>query len=213
MPATAQLVIALSAALFIVHGWLMLGHRQRMGTAAGDKPQDPLYKHIYEYLVFGGILVLQFFASWRRVLLEEGTWSPGAVPGGFIAELLPIPANALTLAAGTAVFAAGLALRVWAIRILGRLFTFEIGIRQEHQIIQAGPYRWIRHPSYTGYLLMLIGIGLALASSSFLAITLPGTLFFFLLRIAHEERMLARHFGEPYRDYSRRTSRLVPYVF
>ena len=113
-------------------------------------------------------------------------------------------------AAGLIVMWLGLAIRVWAIAALGRAFRTTVEVDPGQAIVSNGPYRWVRHPSYTGLLLIVAGFGLAvgnwLALAACLALPLPAV----LRRIRVEEAELARVLGEPYRTYQARTKRLVP---
>ena len=114
------------------------------------------------------------------------------------------------VAAGLGVLAAGVALRVWAIVTLGRLFKFVVVIQDGHRVVASGPYRVLRHPSYTGALVGFLGVGIALDSwLSVLALVLI-PLLAILVRIRVEEAELARALGQEYRAYARRTRRLVP---
>lgn len=117
------------------------------------------------------------------------------------------------LALGLAVFAAGLALRAWAVRELGRFFRFTVVVQADHQVVDSGPYRLIRHPSYTGLLMAALGLGISLGTWLSIPLCLAPPLVGFSIRLAHEERVLANELGEPYRAYMRRTWRLVPGVW
>jgi protein-S-isoprenylcysteine O-methyltransferase Ste14 len=106
---------------------------------------------------------------------------------------------------------AGMALRWYSIRVLGTSFTCEVSTRPGQEVIQAGPYRWIRHPSYTGGLITVLGVlvcCLNWLSFAALVVTLAG----YAYRIRIEERALARDLGPAYRDYMRRTKRLIPFL-
>ncbi len=105
---------------------------------------------------------------------------------------------------------AGAALREWAIAVLGRFFSRTVSIEQGHRLITSGPFRWIRHPAYTGMLItdtsVILGLG-----------TWAGALLMFLLllgavlyRIRIEELALLETFGDQYRTYMRRTALLFP---
>jgi len=111
---------------------------------------------------------------------------------------------------GAVVAASGLALRVWAIVVLGRFFRYVVVIQEGHVVVDQGPYHLLRHPSYTGILLILLGIGIALgtwpAIAAALVIPLPG----FAARIVVEERALTKALGDQYRDYAARTHRIIP---
>jgi protein-S-isoprenylcysteine O-methyltransferase len=115
--------------------------------------------------------------------------------------------------AGVALFIPGLLLRWWAIRHLGRFFTVDVAIAREHRVIEDGPFRFVRHPSYSGLLLEYAGISCTLRSvPGGLAMMLP--IFLVLLyRVGIEESALSEALGEPYVDYMRRTKRFVPWVF
>jgi protein-S-isoprenylcysteine O-methyltransferase len=116
-------------------------------------------------------------------------------------------------AAGIALFAAGLAIRWYAIVHLGRFFTVNVAIAPDHRLIDTGPYRFVRHPSYTGALMAFLGLGLCLANwASLAAITAPIFLVF-LRRMRIEEAALLQGLGDPYRNYMNRTKRLIPAIY
>jgi protein-S-isoprenylcysteine O-methyltransferase len=117
------------------------------------------------------------------------------------------------VALGLAVFASGLALRAWAVHELGRFFKFTVVVQADHQVVDSGPYRLIRHPTYTGLLMAALGLGIALGTWLSIPLCLAPPLIGFSLRLTHEERVLADELGEPYRAYMRRTHRLVPGVW
>jgi protein-S-isoprenylcysteine O-methyltransferase Ste14 len=106
----------------------------------------------------------------------------------------------------------GLIIRQWAILVLGRFFTLTVQIQSDHTIVRNGPYRLVRHPSYTGLLLTLIGMGLALQSWLAVAINVAVFATVFGYRIYVEEKALSSAFGEKYVAYSKETKRLIPYV-
>jgi protein-S-isoprenylcysteine O-methyltransferase Ste14 len=113
-------------------------------------------------------------------------------------------------AAGLVVFVLGVVLRTWAILTLGRLFKFVVVIQDEHHVVDSGPYRLVRHPSYTGGLLALAGAGLALHNWLSILAAAGVPLLAILIRIAAEEALLTRDLGDDYRTYARRTKRLIP---
>ena len=136
-----------------------------------------------------------------------------AINAGFRAAHLPstvVGGGWAPVAVGLGVLTAGVALRVWAIVTLGRLFKFVVVIQDGHRVVASGPYRLLRHPSYTGALVGFLGAGIALDSwLSVLALVLI-PLLAIGVRIHVEEAELARALGEEYRAYARRTRRLVP---
>jgi protein-S-isoprenylcysteine O-methyltransferase Ste14 len=111
---------------------------------------------------------------------------------------------------GLAVMWLGLAIRVWAVAALGRAFRTTVEVDTDQAVVSSGPYRWVRHPSYTGLLLIVAGFGLAvgnwLALAACVAVPLPAL----LRRIHVEEAELTRVLGEPYRAYRTQTKRLIP---
>jgi len=115
--------------------------------------------------------------------------------------------------AGGILFALGLVLRWYSIVYLGRFFTVNVAIHSQHEIIDTGPYRLIRHPSYTGALLAFLGLSLCMANWLSLAIVMLPTLWAFLRRIGTEESALASALGAPYTRYMGRTKRLAPFIY
>lgn len=112
---------------------------------------------------------------------------------------------------GIAIAVAGMALRWYSIWYLGQSFTCEVAIRPDQTVVDRGPYRRLRHPSYTGSLLTVLGLLICLTN----LLAVAGFLFAlagYAYRIRVEERVLARELGEPYRRYMRRTKRLIPFV-
>jgi protein-S-isoprenylcysteine O-methyltransferase Ste14 len=107
---------------------------------------------------------------------------------------------------------AGIGFRYYAMRVLGRYFTFQVDVHAGQMVIEAGPYHYIRHPSYTGALITVIGIGFVLGNWASLFAVLVCVLVGYAYRIHVEEAALVTSLGEPYREYMRRTARLVPFV-
>ncbi len=117
------------------------------------------------------------------------------------------------VAVGAVMLASGFTLRVWSVRTLGRFFKFRVVVQEGHEVVESGPYAWVRHPSYTGMVLCAAGLGLMLGSWLSLALAALPTLIGFTIRLLAEERVLAAELGDPYRDYMARTRRLVPGVW
>ena len=112
---------------------------------------------------------------------------------------------------GIVLFAAGGALRLWPVFVLGRRFSGLVAIQPGHTLVTGGPYRIIRHPSYLGLLVNSLGWALAFRSGVgvLTALLIPPL----LARISAEERLLRTHFGGEYDAYCSRTSRLIPELF
>ena len=115
--------------------------------------------------------------------------------------------------AGICLMLLGIVLRWYSAGILGEYFTFDIAIHGGQALIEAGPYRYIRHPSYSGALLTLLGFGLSLGNWAGLAAILSCMGAAYAYRIPIEEAALTAALGESYKQYVRRTWRLVPFLF
>ena len=112
--------------------------------------------------------------------------------------------------AGLALIVAAAFLREWAILRLGRFFSRTVQIEPGHRLVTDGPYRRLRHPVYTGMVLVYAGIGLALGTWLGAAVALALMLAATMYRISVEEEVLIAAFGQEYCDYIRRTWRLFP---
>jgi protein-S-isoprenylcysteine O-methyltransferase Ste14 len=119
----------------------------------------------------------------------------------------------VAVAAGALLLIAGFGLRVWAVRTLGRFFKYRVVVQEGHEVIETGPYRLVRHPSYTGMVMCAAGLGLILDDWLALIVAALPTLIGFTIRLLSEERTLAAELGQPYREYMNRTWRLVPHVW
>ena len=107
----------------------------------------------------------------------------------------------------------GFVLRQRSIIVLGEFFTLVISIQKNQKLIQDGPYKYIRHPSYTGLFLEIVGVGLFL--SNWLAIIIILILLFpsLIYRISIEEKVLVKEFGNEYTSYQKRTKKLIPFIY
>lgn len=113
---------------------------------------------------------------------------------------------------GTVVILLGSLLRRLCFKTLGEHFTGDVRARADQPVIQTGPYRWVRHPSYTAGMIMYLGIGLALTSWVSIAFLLGGTIVGYAYRIRVEERALLAEIGESYGEFMRTRKRFIPYV-
>ena len=114
---------------------------------------------------------------------------------------------------GLVLMSAGIAIRQWAVVLLGRFFTIDVRVHPGQAVVERGPYRWVRHPSYTGMILTFIGIGLALGNWAALAVLAVVPTVGLLVRIRFEERALLDGLGEPYRRFAANRPRLFPGVW
>lgn len=114
---------------------------------------------------------------------------------------------------GLLIILAGMILRFIAVWSLGSFFTVNVTIRKDHKIIQTGLYKFIRHPSYSGSLISFFGFGIALNNwISLIVITIP-IVIAFMNRIKIEEALLTEQFGLEYKEYMKRTYRLIPLIY
>lgn len=149
--------------------------------------------------ILAGVIFLLALASALVYLLYPGLISWAS---------LPLPDWMRWLGLGLA--AGGFLLLQWAHQALGRNWSDRPRITQSQQLVQTGPYRWIRHPIYTSFLLILGSTLLITANWLVGCLWIAATALDAAYRIRYEERAMLLRFGEEYRDYQRRTGRLVP---
>ena len=107
----------------------------------------------------------------------------------------------------------GLVIRWTAILTLGRFFSTSVAVHPDHRLVRTGPFRLVRHPSYSGLVLLFLGMGLSFGNwLSLAAIEIP-FLAALLYRIQVEESLLVEVLGQDYIDYCRSTKRLLPGIF
>jgi protein-S-isoprenylcysteine O-methyltransferase Ste14 len=121
--------------------------------------------------------------------------------------------NGVLTIVGFVILWSGVLLRNYSIKILGKHFTATIQLQKEHKLISKGPYSAIRHPSYLGALLALVGSAMFLNSliGTFAAVVAMITAY--VVRIKAEEKVLQNLFGNEYQDYKNRTKKLIPFVW
>ena len=113
---------------------------------------------------------------------------------------------------GVLMLISGSLLRRYCWRTLGKYFTGDVQARNDQPVIRSGPYRWVRHPSYTGGMMMFIGLGLTLGSWVSVALLTIATIVAYGYRVTVEERVLLDTIGEPYGSYMKERKRFIPYV-
>jgi protein-S-isoprenylcysteine O-methyltransferase Ste14 len=139
-----------------------------------------------------------------------------AVSFGIIADIffhVPIGNLLIIPYSGLILIVLGMVLRFISVLSLGRLFTVDVTIRDHHKIKKGGVYRLIRHPSYSGSLLSFIGFGISLNNWISLIIITTLVTIAMLYRIKIEERLLMDQFGFEYLDYTKKTYRLIPWIY
>ena len=172
---------------------LVLGIRDRVrrkGSAANDRGTRIVISLGFFVAFAGAVLAFQLLRDQPAWLL--GSWH---------------------LVTGEIVAWVGLAIRIWSIIVLGRSFRLTVEVDSDQAVVDRGPYRWVRHPSYTGLLLLSIGFGLALGNWLSLASLVVIPPIVLMRRIQVEEARLIAVLGQPYVDYRTRTKRLVPGIW
>ena len=136
--------------------------------------------------------------------------------GIFVARNYPaglLPHRHFIAIIGVAVFVVGVILRLYAIFQLGRFFTVNVALASDHRLVEAGPYRLVRHPSYTGSLLAFLGFALTIGNWLTVVVIMLPIFLAFVYRMKVEERALLAGLGENYAAYLRRTKRLIPGIY
>jgi protein-S-isoprenylcysteine O-methyltransferase Ste14 len=137
-------------------------------------------------------------------MLGIGIASAAATP-------IPVAGRGGFVLVGIVLMIAGIALRAYAVHALGRSFTLTVATESGQQVMDRGPYRLVRHPSYSGSLITILGVLVACASPLALLALVP-SLLGYAYRIRVEEEVLSKNLGEAYRSYRRRTRSLIPFV-
>jgi protein-S-isoprenylcysteine O-methyltransferase Ste14 len=143
--------------------------------------------------VAGGLVGGVKLASWSTGRITAGSW--------------PLFIVGIVLMAG------GLALRQWSMFVLGRYFTPDVRVHSDQTLVERGPYRWARHPSYTGLIVFFIGLGLALSNWASLILLAVVPTAGLVVRIHAEEKALVAAFGDQYHRFAATRARLVPGVW
>jgi protein-S-isoprenylcysteine O-methyltransferase len=185
-------------------------------------------------LFFWAVYVWAFFPEWRVVTSgSKAAKSPDSKDSGSIKVILGGMWIALLIAyvvaftsagsfpqrwqlplfvAGTLMIFFGSLLRRYCFRTLGKYFTGDVRATPGQPVICSGPYRLVRHPSYTAGMIMFIGIGLALGNWFSLVLLMIATIATYSYRVVVEERVLLATIGEPYGNYMKERKRFIPYV-
>lgn len=117
------------------------------------------------------------------------------------------------VAPGVVLCLAGIGLRAWSRLVLGRFYTFSIGLTEGHRVLAEGPYRYVRHPLYLGTFLVVAGLPLLAQSwAAVWFLTVP-TALAYAVRLVREDTYLIERLGVEYQIYARRTARLIPFVW
>ena len=139
-----------------------------------------------------------------------------AISLGFIFAIyfkVPISNEILISYVGLFIIVVGMAIRFVSIWTLGKYFTVDVTIRDDHKLKKDGFYKIIRHPSYSGSLLTFLGFGLTLGNYLSLLIVFLPVLAVFLYRINIEEKALIYNFKNEYTEYQKKTKKLIPFIY
>ena len=186
---TAETVFIITVLVWVVFEAVMRTV-QRLRTT---EPSDDRSYFVLLPCIAGSIIAAEVLGRRGRLL-----W-PGGLEWPFVA--------------GIVLIIAGIGLRAWSIASLGRFFQYQITVQPGHHVVTKGPYRYVRHPSYTGIALVLAGIALACDDVwALLAVAVLGGLGLYV-RIRAEERQLTQALGDEYEQFAARRKRLVPGVW
>jgi protein-S-isoprenylcysteine O-methyltransferase Ste14 len=185
-------------------------------------------------LVFWAIYIWAFVPEWRIVtggvrsvkagsssdsgslqVMLGGMWVTLflAFPLSFVRSwMFPARIQLPMFAIGISLMLLGSVLRRYCFKTLGEYFTGDVRARSDQPVIDTGPYRLVRHPSYTAGMMMFAGIGFALGSWISLVLLLAGSITTYWYRVRIEERALAETIGEPYRNFMKARKRFIPHV-
>ena len=121
-----------------------------------------------------------------------------------------LPASLLVSMLGVILCAAGVSFAVWARVHLGMIWGMPMSLREKPELVTSGPYQFVRHPIYSGFLIAMFGTALVDGMIWFLAFIIMG--IYFIYSATREEKMMAEQFPDKYPEYKKRTKMLVPFV-
>jgi protein-S-isoprenylcysteine O-methyltransferase Ste14 len=147
----------------------------------------------------------------HRIPLGLGWWlfAFSKFPESFNRQILPRTAELQI--AGAAICVCGLAFTIWARKTLAGNWSSDVTFKSNHELIRTGPYRFVRHPIYTGLLVMFLGTALHIGQVRCFFGLLLVTIGFWI-KLSQEERLMLRHFPEVYPGYRREVKALIPFV-
>jgi len=226
MSRLARSSIALVVGLLIYLGLPLIGWG--VADAEGFLSHPALLAYVILVLVLHGYVVLSDPGVGRdrgagKVLVRRQRWAVLLLQVLTLAVLLAAPysdhrgvlvfrESAWVRYLGLAMFGSGFLVMNWAEATLGRHFSIQVTVQEDHNLVTSGPYRFIRHPRYLG--ILLYNFGLAFAFRSGLGLMLVAALALVLFwRIHDEEALMHQQFGAEWEGYALRSSRLVPFLF
>jgi protein-S-isoprenylcysteine O-methyltransferase Ste14 len=189
---------SLFAAYLLIIAFMVIERRLRIGENAKSMASGEADRQSTSRLgqAFGLALLLLLLAPLLNYF-RIGFWVRSWFPGWLGVELMVV----------------GMALRFWSAKVLGKFYTRTLLTTTDQCIVEEGPYRLLRHPGYSGSLLVWIGAGLAAANWIVFALITLVMLISYIYRMRAEEAMLAAQFGQAYHDYVQRTRRIIPFLY
>ena len=119
----------------------------------------------------------------------------------------------LATIAGIIMIITGILFRAWSVKTLGKYFTPTVQIKEEHILVNTGPYKIVRHPSYFAAFLSITGTAVLLESITGIVVSILAMSFAYYIRIGIEEQKLIEYFGNRYKEYMLQTKKIIPFVF
>jgi protein-S-isoprenylcysteine O-methyltransferase Ste14 len=173
-------------------GWLLFW----LASARGNKRSATRAGPRWRFTVLGALLVV--WLGLRQF------------PKYFARPLLP--ASVVWAYTGLVLTAGGLGFTIWARRVLGTNWSAMPSIKKDHELIQRGPYRLVRHPIYTGLLLAVFGSCLAGGRVGELCVVAMAAILL-IVKLKAEEALLMRQFPDAYPQYRRRVKAIIPFLY
>lgn len=181
-------------------------------------------------VVFYASVVIFAVGEFQQVLRGRRRGSLSSIRGEivfrliFFAGILTLPlclrfvteadvGGSLVFVSGAVIGWLGMLLRWWSFATLGRLFTTVVKASADQPIVDRGPYRWVRHPSYTGLVMAFLGFGLMLGNWAGVVTSVVLILAAVIYRLRGEERALVEARGTAYLDYAKGRARLLPFIW
>lgn len=172
--------------LYWLWGWLRVKSAKR---------KEPLLPRLLKY--------------WLPLVIAITLIGPGDWFGSSWLHARMYPASVAIAVLGALLTMLGVAFACWARYVLGRNWSSVVQVKQDHELIQSGPYRWVRHPIYTGLLLAFLGTAMAIGEwRGLICVVIVAVSFWFKLKL--EERWMRDNFGVAYENYMQRTKALIP---
>jgi protein-S-isoprenylcysteine O-methyltransferase len=151
----------------------------------------------------------------RRLELAA-IWVPGigiALTGATLRQFAHVWGAELVNLAGVVLCLAGIGLRYWSRRVLGRFFTIGVVRQEGHTVVRNGPYRRVRHPGYLGFMLFYLGLPLVVGSAFGLVVLALPALAIFVMLVKLEDRKMAEALGQDYVKYQAESARILPGIW